>query len=76
MLLTKIKNCEYSFPEEHWQGISGDAKDLIGQLLQTNANLRPTALQVLQHPWLQQQAPETRLQTPVVLSRWVSMGVR
>lgn len=69
LLLTKIKNCEYSFPEEHWQGISEDAKDLIRQLLQTNANLRPSAQQVLQHPWLQQGAPETLLQTPVVLSR-------
>ena len=71
MLLAKIKNCEYSFPEEHWQGISDQAKDLIGQLLQINSKLRPSAQQVLQHPWLQQTVPETPLQTPVVLNRSV-----
>ena len=69
MLLAKIRNCEYSFPEEQWQSISEEAKDLIRQLLQMNANLRPSAQQVLQHPWLQQAVPDTLLQTPVVLSR-------
>lgn len=69
MLLSKIKNCEYSFPKEQWEGISDEAKDLIGQLLQTNAKLRPTAEKVLQHPWLQQAVPDTPLQTPGVLSR-------
>ena len=69
MLLTKIKNCEYSFAGEHWEGVSDEAKDLIRQLLQLNAQLRPSAQQVLQHPWLQQGGSETLLQTPVVLSR-------
>ena len=69
MLLTKIKDCEYSFHEEHWRGISEEAKDLIGRLLQTDASLRPSAQQVLQHPWLQQAVPDTPLQTPVELRR-------
>lgn len=73
MLLAKIKNCEYSFHEEHWLGISDDAKDLIGQLLQTNAKLRPSAQQVLQHKWLQRGVPETPLQTPVILNRFPSI---
>lgn len=74
MLLSKIKNCEYSFPEEDWRGISEQAKDLIGQLLQINSKLRPSAQQVLQHPWLQHAVPETPLQTPVVLNRSVVEG--
>lgn len=70
MLLTKIRNCDYSFCEEHWQGISDEAKDLISQLLQTDDKLRPSAQEILKHPWLQQGVPETPLQTPEILRRY------
>lgn len=73
MLLTRIKNCEYTFPDDLWCGISDDAKDLISQLLKTDAKLRPSAEAVLQHPWLRQGVPDTLLHTPEVLSRYVDV---
>ena len=110
MLLTRIKNGEYSFPDEvgvlcplslslthththihvhmykcmhththdhlkEWRSVSEEAKDLIKQLLQTDARERLSAKQVLQHPWVMQEAPETPLQTPGILNRYMDSHV-
>lgn len=40
-----------------WNTISSDAKDLIRQMLHIVPNRRPTAAQILRHPWIVQQTP-------------------
>ncbi|KAG2439835.1 hypothetical protein HYH02_010468 [Chlamydomonas schloesseri] len=47
------------FAGDRWAGISQAAKDCIKALLEPNPRLRPSAVAVLNMPWLKQQAPET-----------------
>jgi len=69
ILLSRIQKCDYSFPDNHWKDVSEDAKNLVSSLLLTDSKLRPSAEEVLRHPWLEQAAPDTPLHTPVVLKR-------
>ena len=51
-----------------WDHISGDAKDLITNLLVKDAKKRMSASDLMQHPWLQNNR-RTELQTPERLRR-------
>ncbi|XP_050960641.1 serine/threonine-protein kinase DCLK2-like isoform X2 [Labeo rohita] len=44
------------FPSPYWDNISLSAKDLIGKMLQVNVGARYTADEVLEHPWVQDDA--------------------
>uniref|UniRef100_A0AAY4DRY5 non-specific serine/threonine protein kinase n=1 Tax=Denticeps clupeoides TaxID=299321 RepID=A0AAY4DRY5_9TELE len=68
-LFERIQEGKYEFPDREWAHISAGAKDLISQLLVRDATLRLSATQVLQHPWVQGNAPERGLSTPHVLQR-------
>ncbi|OCT84968.1 hypothetical protein XELAEV_18023129mg [Xenopus laevis] len=68
-LFESIQEGKYEFPEKDWSHISSSAKDLISKLLVRDAKERLSAAQVLQHPWLQWDAPERGLPTPLVLQR-------
>ncbi|KAG7283626.1 hypothetical protein CRUP_020399 [Coryphaenoides rupestris] len=68
-LFESIQEGKYEFPERDWARISDGAKDLISKLLLRDATLRLSAAQVLQHPWVQGDAPERGLPTPRVLQR-------
>ncbi|KAG9329230.1 hypothetical protein JZ751_006442, partial [Albula glossodonta] len=68
-LFESIQEGKYEFPERDWAHISEDAKDLISKLLVRDATLRLSAAQVLQHSWVQGNAPERGLPTPHVLQR-------
>ncbi|XP_053432012.1 MAP kinase-interacting serine/threonine-protein kinase 1 isoform X2 [Nycticebus coucang] len=68
-LFESIQEGKYEFPDKDWAHISGEAKDLISRLLVRDAKQRLSAAQVLQHPWVQGQAPERGLPTPQVLQR-------
>ncbi|XP_075792029.1 MAP kinase-interacting serine/threonine-protein kinase 1 isoform X2 [Pelodiscus sinensis] len=68
-LFESIQEGKYEFPDKDWSHISNDAKDLISKLLVRDAKERLSAAQVLQHTWLQGQAPERGLPTPQVLQR-------
>lgn len=46
-----LQEGEIPFPEEDWVGISGEAKDLVRQLLQKNAMRRCTCEEALAHDW-------------------------
>jgi len=52
-LFSKIKKGKFEFHEEYWGGVSDEAKDLITRMLTVDPSLRPTAAQLLEHPWLQ-----------------------
>jgi len=47
-----IKLGKYRFPSPYWDYVSDQAKDLIKNLLQLDANKRFSARQVLQHKWI------------------------
>ncbi|XP_051044451.1 MAP kinase-interacting serine/threonine-protein kinase 1 isoform X3 [Phodopus roborovskii] len=68
-LFESIQEGKYEFPDKDWSHISNEAKDLISKLLVRDAKQRLSAAQVLQHPWVQGQAPERGLPTPQVLQR-------
>ncbi|CAL8307769.1 unnamed protein product [Lota lota] len=68
-LFESIQEGKYEFPERDWARISEEAKDLISKLLVRDATLRSSAAQVLEHPWVQGNAPERGLPTPRVLQR-------
>lgn len=73
MLLAAVQTGDYSFPQVDWLGVSAEAKDLVAKLLKRSAKERLSAHAILQHPWIQQDAPETPLATPGVLNRLPSI---
>lgn len=56
--IEKIKQGHYSMKVEEWQHISAEGMDFVRCLLNLDANLRLTAKQALQHPWLSTRYPE------------------
>ncbi|XP_050294265.1 serine/threonine-protein kinase GM11705 [Anthonomus grandis grandis] len=48
-----ILSGQYDFPDEFWQDVSYPAKELIQNMLQLQPELRFSAEDVLDHPWLQ-----------------------
>ncbi|KRY56542.1 MAP kinase-interacting serine/threonine-protein kinase 2, partial [Trichinella britovi] len=66
-LFCHIQSGRYSFPEQDWSIISVDAKDLIQHLLVRDADHRYSVDDVLTHPWINKEVPDTALQTPHVL---------
>ncbi|CAB1324658.1 unnamed protein product [Coregonus sp. 'balchen'] len=65
----QVHKHSFEFPKRDWAHISAQAKDLISRLLVRDATLRLSAAQVLQHPWVQGNAPERGLPTPHFLQR-------
>lgn len=51
-LFDLILAAEYDFPEEHWDIISDDAKDIIQRMIDRDTDMRPTANEIIDHPWL------------------------
>uniref|UniRef100_A0A8C6TXR6 non-specific serine/threonine protein kinase n=1 Tax=Neogobius melanostomus TaxID=47308 RepID=A0A8C6TXR6_9GOBI len=51
-LFEQILQGRLDFPSPYWDNITDSAKELIGQMLQVNAEVRYTALDVLSHPWV------------------------
>ena len=50
-LVTAGANDSFADDKERWAGVSEEAKALVKALLQLEAYRRPTAEQVLKHPW-------------------------
>lgn len=74
MLFISIHEGRYEFPDREWADISNEAKDLISKLLVKEASARPSAAEVLNHPWVnreqQEKKPKDReLGTPCVIRR-------
>ena len=51
-LFELILNGQYDFSSPYWDNISPSAKELISNMLQSQPELRFTAEDVLDHPWL------------------------
>lgn len=43
---------EYDFPDDPWEHISHQAKDIIQRMIDRDTDMRPSAEEVLLHPWL------------------------
>ena len=52
-LYNKICKADYHYPSAVQNTLSPEAKDLITKLFSINADERPTARDLLQHPWFQ-----------------------
>lgn len=48
-----ICNAKFTFPSELFGNVSKACKDFICKLLNKNQNARPSAIEALNHPWLQ-----------------------
>uniref|UniRef100_A0A3P8R8N0 Serine/threonine-protein kinase DCLK2 n=1 Tax=Astatotilapia calliptera TaxID=8154 RepID=A0A3P8R8N0_ASTCA len=51
-LFDQILQGRLDFPSPYWDNITDSAKELIGKMLQVNAEARYTAQDVLSHPWV------------------------
>lgn len=64
-----ILRCNFVFePLDIWEGVSMKAKQFISRLLVTNPNLRPTARETQQDPWLIEMADLSRNQDDIALN--------
>ncbi|KAI5726507.1 hypothetical protein M8J76_003935 [Diaphorina citri] len=52
-LFDDILSGQYGFPSPYWDDISEEAKELISHMLESNPDLRFSAEDVLDHPWLE-----------------------
>lgn len=68
-LFTRIQDGMFEYPDNEWQDVSNNAKDLIQKLLVREPRKRLTALEVLQHPWITCPPAATPLATPGILTR-------
>ena len=50
----RIVRCNYNFDDPVWHLISEDAKNLIQKLLVLDPDMRLTAAEALQHPWMRE----------------------
>ncbi|KAI6143599.1 Pkinase-domain-containing protein [Pisolithus tinctorius] len=49
---------DYRFePEEYWNNVSDTARSFVSSCLTVNPDIRPTAAEALQHPWLTAEVP-------------------
>ena len=64
----KIMSGSYQFPEREWDRVSERAKDVVKRLLCVDPHERMTIDQLVQHPWLTEEAPDTLLQSLVYMN--------
>ncbi|KAJ3339733.1 hypothetical protein HDU93_007849 [Gonapodya sp. JEL0774] len=68
-----IATAEPVFHEPYFAGVSPQARDLVCRMLRKNPSNRPTAAEVLQHPWLaSKRTTLDKLYRKVVLSGWAT----
>ena len=51
-ILNNVLNGKYDFTGPTWKNISDEAKDLISNLLQRQADMRYTSEEAFNHPWI------------------------
>ena len=56
---------DYTLDEPEWHAVSDKAKDLVNQLLKVNPEQRISALDALNHPWIQENANIDRVTAEV-----------
>eukprot|EP00440_Ansanella_granifera_P035819 gb/GFBE01038854.1/.p1 GENE.gb/GFBE01038854.1/~~gb/GFBE01038854.1/.p1 ORF type:complete len:474 (+),score=166.71 gb/GFBE01038854.1/:1-1422(+) len=51
-ILKKVKSGKFDFPEEDWGSVSDVGKDFICKMLTKDPARRPSAAEMLEHPWI------------------------
>lgn len=67
---------EFSFYEKTWKNITSSAKQLISDLLQVDPHRRPSAQDVLNHPWVIGDSAKEEPMDPEIRSRLQSFNAR
>ncbi|KAF2300694.1 hypothetical protein GH714_015192 [Hevea brasiliensis] len=67
---------EFSFYEKTWRNITSSAKQLITDLLQVDPDKRPSALDILNHPWVRGDLAKEEQMDPEIVSRLQSFNAR
>ncbi|KAJ0979082.1 hypothetical protein J5N97_014556 [Dioscorea zingiberensis] len=67
---------DFSFDEHTWKTITSSAKQLISSLLSVDPSRRPTAKDLLQHPWVIGDSAKQELMDAEVVSRLQSFNAR
>jgi serine/threonine protein kinase len=62
-----ILSAEYDFPVDDWENISEDAKDIVTKMIEPDTDVRLSAEEVLDHPWLGVRSPTTNSQLFVLI---------
>ncbi|RYR78695.1 hypothetical protein Ahy_A01g003550 isoform A [Arachis hypogaea] len=71
-----IMNGNFSFYEKTWKGISQSAKQLISSLLTVDPIRRPSAQELLSHPWVIGDVAKDDQMDPEIVSRLQSFNAR
>ncbi|PIN15686.1 Ca2+/calmodulin-dependent protein kinase, EF-Hand protein superfamily [Handroanthus impetiginosus] len=71
-----ILNGQFSFYEKTWKNISSSVKQLITSLLSVNPNLRPSAEEILRHPWVTGDLAKQEQMDAEIVSRLQSFNAR
>ncbi|XP_075073857.1 calcium and calcium/calmodulin-dependent serine/threonine-protein kinase-like isoform X1 [Nicotiana tabacum] len=71
-----ILNGQFSFDEKTWKNISSSAKQLISCLLKVDPNMRPTAQEILEHPWVTGDLAKQEQMDAEIVSRLQSFNAR
>jgi len=58
-ILKMVKKGKFEFPEEDWSTVSAPAKDCIAKMMTKDSKDRPSAAQMLDHPWIKDKAIRT-----------------
>jgi len=51
-IINNVLNSTYNMKGEIWSTVSSEAKDLISKLLERSADMRLTAQEAFEHPWI------------------------
>lgn len=65
-ILHRIAESKLDFRSGTWLNVSNEAKDLVASMLHVEPHRRPTATQILQHPWIthKDHLPTNRIHLP------------
>ncbi|CAL0333613.1 unnamed protein product [Lupinus luteus] len=71
-----IMNGNFSFYEKTWKGITQAAKQLISSLLSVDPSRRPSAQELLNHPWVRGDIAKDDQMDPEIVSRLQTFNAR
>ncbi|KAM7267128.1 hypothetical protein ACFE04_009294 [Oxalis oulophora] len=71
-----ILSGEFSFYESTWKKITSSAKELIKRLLSVEPGMRPTAKELLEHPWIIGDSAKQDQMDPDIVSRLQRFNAR
>jgi len=56
-IFNSVRSGQFDYPSPEWDEISNSAKQFVSLLLQIDPEMRPTALEGMDHPWITKHVP-------------------